>query len=104
MDELGPNRHPVPGMNTAFDLPTATHNVPFYYTGNEIAHWLRDENERIVLFGALAEAFAYLQEDTMQQKYSQMFVDQINLINREETMRKALGGNVQINFNGRGLI
>ena len=91
-------------MNTAFDLPTATHNVPFYYTGNEIAHWLWDENERIVLFGALAEAFAYLQEDTMQQKYSQMFVDQINLINREETMRRALGGNVQINFNGRGLI
>ena len=95
---------PVPGDNTAFTDSTGMHSAPFYYRGNEIAHWLRDENERIVLFGALAEAFAYLQEDTMQQKYSQMFVDQINLINREETMRKALGGNVQTTFNGRGLI
>ena len=95
---------PVPGTNTAFTDSTGMHSAPFYYTGNEIAHWLRDENERIVLFGALAEAFAYLQEDNMHQKYTQMFTDQIELINREETRRKALGGNVQINFNGRGLI
>ena len=104
MDELGPNRHPVPGMNTAFDLPTADANVPFYYTGNEIQHWLRDENERIVLFGALAEAFAYLQEDDMHQKYKSMFVEQIELINREEKMRVARGGNISVSFNGGGLI
>ena len=96
---------PVPGTNTAFDSNTdPSTREAIYYTGNEIQHWLRDENERIVLFGALAEAFAYLQEDNMHQKYSQMFTDQIELINREETMRRALGGNVQINFNGRGLI
>ena len=53
---------PVPGTNTAFTDSTGMHSAPFYYTGNEIAHWLRDENERIVLFGALAEAFAYLQD------------------------------------------
>ena len=95
---------PVPGVNTAFTDSTGIHSAPFYYTGNEIQHWLRDENERIVLFGALAEAFAYLQEEDMHQKYKQMFTEQIALINGEEKMRVARGGNLSVSFNGNGLI
>ena len=43
--------------------------------GKEVPQWLRDENERIVLFGALGECFAYLQEDDQAQKYGALFYE-----------------------------
>ena len=61
-------------------------------------NWLRDENERILLFGALMECFAYLGEDDMQAKYIQMFNEEIEELNREEEMRKASGGNTVIQY------
>ena len=72
--------------------------------GQEVPNWLRDENERIVLFGGLAECFAYLQEDDQAQKYGALFYQEIGELNNEDVMRNASGGNVQQNFNGRGLI
>ena len=75
-----------------------------YFTGNTVPNWLKDENERIVLMGALAECFAYLQEDDQAQKYLQLFEQEIKELNDEDVRRNATGGNVQINFNGRGLI
>ena len=72
--------------------------------GREVPQWLRDENERIVLFGALTECFAYLQEDDQAQKYGTLFYEEIKELNDEERMLRASGGNVQMNFNGRGLI
>ena len=72
--------------------------------GQEVPNWLRDENERIVLFGGLAECFAYLQEDDQAQKYGALFYQEIAELNNEDVMRNASGGNVQMNFNGRGLI
>ncbi len=74
------------------------------WAGNEAFNWLVIENERILLFGALAEAFAYLGEDDMQQKYTALFLQEIAQLNDEEKMRHASGGNVQVNFDGRGLI
>ena len=79
-------------------------SVSLELDGVEIEHWLRDENERVVLFGALAEAFAYLEEDTSQQKYMQMFQMETEELNKEEKMRMHKGGNVKRSFNGRGLI
>lgn len=75
-----------------------------YYQGTETPNWLRDQNERILLFGALAEIFAYVQEDQQAAKYSQAFLSEIAEINDEDNKRNASGGNLQINFNGRGLI
>ena len=75
-----------------------------YYMGNETSNWLRDNNERILLFGALAEVFAYVQEDDQAQKYMQLFNNEIAELNDEDAKRNASGGNLQINFNGRGLI
>ena len=95
---------PVPGINMAYDNDLGPHSDPVYFTGLEVSHWLRDENERILLFGALAEAFIYLEEDNMIEKYKLLFESEIEELNREEKMRQAVGGNVQINFNGRGLI
>ena len=72
--------------------------------GNPVPNWLKDENERVVLMGALAECFFYLQENDEAQKYAQLFTTEIQELNNEDVMRNASGGNVQINFNGRGLI
>ena len=90
---------PDPAVNM---LPTAPAGSTL--VGQEVPHWLRDENQRIILFGALAECFAYLQEDDQAQKYGTLFYDEIRELNDEDKMRDASGGNVQINFNGRGLI
>ena len=72
--------------------------------GNLVPNWLRDENERVVLMGALAEAFFYLQENEESQKYAALFQAEILELNKEDQMRHSSGGNVQVNFNGRGLI
>ena len=74
------------------------------YVGNEVAHWLRDENEKVLLYGSLAEVFYYLQDEDQAKKYKQLFVEEIALLNNEDNKRGASGGNVQVNYNGRGLI
>lgn len=74
------------------------------YVGNMVYNWLRDDNERVLLMGALAEAFYYLQDDDQGQKYTQLFNQEITELNDEDNKRNASGGNVQVTFNGRGLI
>jgi hypothetical protein len=75
-----------------------------YYIGTSTPNWLRDENQRILLFGALAEVFAYVQDDQQAAKYNQAFLAEIAEVNDEDAKRNASGGNLQVNFNGRGLI
>lgn len=75
-----------------------------YYIGTLVPNWLRDENERILLMGALAEIFSYTQDDAQAAKYGKMFYTEIQELNDEDGKRNASGGNLQINFNGRGLI
>ena len=72
------------------------------YRGNEAANWLRDENERVIMMGALAEIFYYLQDDEQAIKYKKLFEEEIFELNDEDTKRNASGGNLQINFSGRG--
>ena len=89
--------------DTMDQVPDGSTAVTTYFIGEEIPNWLRDENERILLFGALSEAFSYLGEDDMQGKYLQMFQQEIDELNREERMRTASGGNTQIQYSS-GLI
>jgi hypothetical protein len=74
------------------------------YIGIDVPHWLRDENERILIYGALAQVFAFTQEDEQAVKYDKLFYNEIKELNDEDKQRQASGGNVQVNFNGRGLI
>lgn len=74
------------------------------YIGTLVPNWLRDQNERVILFGALTEIFAFIQEDDQAQKYAAMFIAEIAELNDEDGKRNASGGNLQVNFNGRGLI
>lgn len=75
-----------------------------YYIGTLVPNWLRDQNERVLLMGALAEIFSYTQDDAQAAKYGKMFYNEIVELNDEDGKRNASGGNLQINFNGRGLI
>ena len=74
------------------------------YIGLDVPHYLRDQNERILLYGALAQIFAFTQEDEQAMKYDKLFYGEIKELNDEDKQRQASGGNVQVNFNGRGLI
>lgn len=82
---------------------TRTITTSTYY-GSEVPNWLRDENERILLNGALAEVFIYLNEPDTASMYAQLFSAEIAELNNEEAQRRASGGNIQFNFNGNGLI
>jgi len=91
------------------DIPSApagqtrTITTSTYY-GSEVPNWLRDENERILLNGALAEVFIYLNEPETASMYANLFSQEIQELNNEEAQRRASGGNIQFNFNGNGLI
>jgi len=80
----------------SFDTRVAASSA--YWVGGEAAHWLRDENERIVLFGALLEAFIYLNDNEEIQKYQQLFEQELAEINKEEMIRKTKGGNLAMSF------
>lgn len=71
-----------------------------YYLGYLGSHWLRDYNQKILLFGALAEAFAYLQEPEQAQIYMSKFDEDIAKLNAEETQRMYYGGNLQVRYTG----
>jgi len=75
-----------------------------YWVGNLSSNWLRDENERILLFGALKQVFIYLNDNPEIEKYQALFDGQIKALNTEETARKARGGNLAISFSGTNLI
>jgi hypothetical protein len=96
------------GVTTAYDTLAAAQAVgtasTVYFVGNEVANWLRDENERVLLMGALAEAFSFLQEDDQVQKYAAMFKAELAELNDEDKKRNARGGNVQISYSAGGLI
>lgn len=85
---------------TAYATPVTTK----MYVGKEVPNWLRDENERLVIWGGLYNLGAYLFDDKMEQRYLQKFNENIESLNKEEKWRRSLGGNVQINFNTNGLI
>jgi len=88
---------------TAADTSNAgTNSVD--YIGIDVPHYLRDQNERVLLYGALAQIFAFTQEDEQAVKYDKLFYGEIKELNDEDKQRQASGGNVQVNFNGRGLI
>ena len=71
-----------------------------WWLPQEIPHWLKDENRKILLFGALAYVGKYLMDDMIVQYHQGQYAAEIEAVNNEEKMRKASGGNVQMHFNG----
>lgn len=94
--------------STAYDTQAAAEAVGSFtrisVVGNEVAHWLRDENERILVYGALVEIFTYLDEGDTQARYKALFEEEIARLNEQQNRRFAMGGNVQVSYTGRGLL
>ena len=104
-NEFSASNPPVPGTDVAVaTAPTSGTFTTYRFTGMEAPHWLRDENEKVVLMGALAECFAYLQEDDQAQKYLALFQKEVAELNDEDRVRDASGGNIQTNYTAYGLI
>lgn len=74
------------------------------YYGALEPNWFRDDNQRVLLNGALSEAFIYLNEPDTAQMYLQRFIQEMEELRRHESFKQASGGNLQINTNGWGLI
>ena len=66
--------------------------------GREAVNWLRDQNEKVILYGALWQAFSYLMEPEEKQQYEMMFRNEIEALNNEDRQRMARGATVNIHF------
>lgn len=73
-------------------------------TGKEAPNWMRDSNERLLIWSALKHIGAYLDDDKMEARYEKKINDEVARLNNEEVMRRAKGGNVQMNIMTGGLI
>jgi|TARA_B110000908_G_scaffold21027_1_gene23631 hypothetical protein len=79
----------------AIEFPAASGN---YYLGKEIYNWLRDDNERVVLWGALYYAHEYTGDVELSAKYLQKQMMGIEELNREEKRRRVLGASNRVTY------
>jgi len=89
---------PDPVTDTASNLSSATYNTIKYFDGNEKPHYLRDNQERLLLYIALTFINDYLGEDTQASKYETKSAQLIQRINNAEVFKQSSGGNVRMNF------
>jgi hypothetical protein len=90
--------------STIAQVPSGTSYVTKYFLGKEVPNWLRDNNERLIIWGALSNVGSYLNDQVMEQRYNARFMTDIASLNKEEKFRRASGGNVRTSFNGNDLI
>lgn len=80
----------VPGAG-GVEFPTGSN---LYYTGTEVPNWLRDDHERMLLWGGVAHALDYIGEDERAAKFFAKQKEAIIELNNEETKRKVKGGSM----------
>jgi len=80
----------VPGAG-GVEFPAGSN---LYYTGTEVPNWLRDDHERMLLWGAVAHALDYIGEDERAAKFFAKQKEAIIELNNEETKRKVKGGSM----------
>lgn len=100
IDPEDPDATPVNGvLSNGMDIPTEGWWIP-----SESPHWLRDQNRKILLFGTLKYIGSYLEDDPMMIRYEKQYIESIDSVNMEEVRRKTSGGNIQVHYNGGGLL
>ena len=67
-------------------------------TSTEIYNWLRDDNEKAFLFGALKYASIYLADMTGADTYGKLFDNEVATLNQEEKQRLSRGANLRSVF------
>jgi hypothetical protein len=75
-----------------------------WYVGDEVYNWLRDDNERMVLWGSLYHAFEYLGSDEQAAKYQNKQMQAIDELNREEKRRRVSGASNTVTYEVSGLL
>lgn len=75
-----------------------------YYVGKLAPNWLRDENQSMVLYGALREAYIYLQDEERAARYDGLMRTQINELNEEDKRSRVSGGIVTTHYSGGYLL
>ena len=83
---------------------TTENTVQLNFVGEESFNWLREEQNKIILFGALWHISDYLENFQEGQAWAQKFQLEIESLNKEERMRRASGGNPTITFEANNLI
>jgi len=69
-----------------------------YYTGTEVPNWLRDSNERTLLWGAVAHALDYVGEDERSAKFFAKQLEAIAELNKEEMNRRVRGATLTTSY------
>jgi len=67
-------------------------------TSTEVYNWLRDDNEKVFLFGALKYASIYLSDMAAADTYGKLFDNEIETLNQEEKQRLSRGANLRSVF------
>lgn len=91
---------PVIGEDIPSNTQGGAYTNVFYYKGLEEPNYLRDNQERLLIYIALSFINDYLGEDTASQKYETKSASLIQRLSNEEVFKQASGGNVRVNFDG----
>lgn len=75
-----------------------------YYVGILAPNWLRDENQSMLLYGALREAYIFLQDEARAEKFDNLMRTQINELNDEDRRSRVSGGIVTTHYSGGHLL
>lgn len=87
--------------NNLFHLDRATYTEiegAYVRSTNEVDHWLKDQNERVLLFGALHRCYDYIDDAPNAEKYKQRYVDSLAELNAEERRRQISGGGMSSQY------
>ena len=69
-----------------------------YFVGNNVPNWLRDENEKLLRWGALAYAYDFLNDTEYSERFKGRFEEEMLKLNAEENKRRYMGGNLRVHF------
>lgn len=75
-----------------------------YYAGILAPNWIRDENQSMLLYGSLREAYIYLQDEERAQLYESLFRAQVSELNDEDKRSRISGGIATTSYSGGYLL
>lgn len=94
------NTTPIVGEDVPSNNQGGSYQYAFYFKGKEQPHFLRDNQERLLIYIALSYINDYLGETNESTKYETKAAQLIQRLLNEEVFKESSGGNVRINFDG----
>jgi len=91
---------PVVGEDVPSNNQGGSYTNVFYFKGKEQPHFLRDKQERLLIYISLSYINDYLGETNESTKYETKAAQLIQRLLNEEVYKESSGGNVRINFEG----